>query len=49
MGFYGFCYMVRFSKIVYEGSSDSGEELIVIDIIDKNIMYLWNCLCVFYC
>lgn len=42
MGFYGFCYMVGFSKIVYEGSSDSGEELIVIDIIviDKNRMYL---------
>lgn len=40
MGFYGFCYMVRFCKIVYEGSSDSGEKLIVINIIDKNIMCL---------
>lgn len=40
MGFYGFCYMVRFSKIVYEGSSYSGEKLIVINIIDKNIMCL---------
>lgn len=32
--------MVRFSKTVYEGSSDSGEELTVIDTTDKNIMYL---------
>lgn len=34
--------MVRFSKTVYEGSSDSGEELTVIDTIatDKNRMYL---------